>query len=766
MQHAQILINKLFATLTLLTIAVSLSAQFGTIRGHIFDKESGEPIIYGTILIKDTELGTTTDLDGFYTISNVPAGDIILVSSYIGYETVEIPATIKANDIRYKKIELDGSGVELKTVDISARREQARSEVQISKLQVSQKQIKALPSTGGDADILQYLQVLPGIISTGDQGGQLFIRGGSPVQNKIMLDGMTIYNPFHSVGSYSVFETELIKNVDVLTGGFNAEHGGRISAVIDIQTREGNKKRFAGQISGSPFMVKGLLEGPIGKYREDKKGAASFVLTGKRSIIESTSQTLYPNASVNDSIGLPFFFNDLYGKLSFVTSNGSKFNVFGFNFADEYNNPLVAKIGWENTGGGMNFNLIPKGSSLIVNGNIGFTSYSTNIQEADERPRSSDINEGFLGLDFSYYGNTYAINYGVEIKSIRTDFNFTNPFNITLKEFQNTTEFSAFAKYRKSWDKLVIEPSVRLQYYASLSELSPEPRLGIKYNITDNIRFKGAAGIYSQNLISTSNERDVVNLFTGFLSGPDERFKDFDGNDVDSKLQYAQHLIGGVEVDLMKGLTLNIEGYYKNFSQLIIVNRNKISPEDSDYATETGRAIGGDVSLRYDMPQWYIWATYSLGSVNRFDGEQTYRTVFDRRHNVNLLCSYTFGESRDWLVSARWNFGTGFPFTRTQGFYNYLPFLEGVSTPYQTENPDNVGIIFSDNRNDGLLPYYHRLDLSIQKTIEISKRLNIEITAGLSNAYDRDNIFYFDRLRYERVNQLPILPSLGIKFNF
>lgn len=746
--------------------SICASAQTGTIRGHVYDAETGEAIIFGNITIENSTLGTNTDVDGLFVLPGVPVGEQTFTVSYLGYAPKSMTIRIGEGKVIYQKIMLSTDGIQLKAVDISARRESARTEVQISKLQVTQKQIKALPSTGGDADILQYLQVLPGVITTGDQGGQIFIRGGSPIQNKIMLDGMTIYNPFHSVGFYSIFETELIKNVDVLTGGFNAEHGGRISAVVDINTREGNKKRLAGQVSGSPFMVKALVEGPILKLKENG-AAASFVLTGKRSIIDQTSKTLYSYAGVNDTIGLPFFFNDLYAKFTLAANNGSKVNVFGFNYQDNYNNPLIAEIGWRNSGGGFNFNLLPGNSNLIVNGIAGYSDYFSEINAVDDSPRNSGIKEFFIGIDFGIFGgNKSEVNYGVEVKSIRTDFNFTNAFGVPLEQFQNTTELSAFVKYRKSWDKLVIEPGVRFQYYASLPEGSIEPRLGVKYNFTDFFRFKAAAGIYTQNLISTSNERDVVNLFTGFLSGPDERFNDLNGLPVSSKIQKAQHVVGGFEIDLLKNLELNIEGYIKNYPQLIIVNRNKLSAADSNYATETGQAYGGDISLKYQTPSWYFWSTYSLGFVNRFDGEQEYRTIFDRRHNFNFLASYTMGEKQDWLLSARYNFGTGFPFTQTQAFYNYQPFLEGSSTEYETNNSDNIGIIYSDVRNGGELPPYHRFDISVQKDIQLSKTTGLEIVAGVTNVTDRRNIFFFDRVRYERVDQLPILPSLAIRFNF
>jgi hypothetical protein len=469
---------------------------------------------------------------------------------------------------------------------------------------------------------------------------------------------------------------------------------------------------------------------------------------------------------VNDSLGLPFQFQDTYGKLSFVTENGSRFNLFGFNFTDRYNNPSIADIDWKNTGGGLDFTLLPTGSSMVMNGLIGFTSYETALQEADEDPRTSKIREYNLGLDFTFFGNNNEVKYGLDVKSIRTEFNFTNPFDLVLTQFQNTTEISGFLKYKQILGNLIIEPSIRLQYYASLSELSLEPRLGFKYNVTDALRIKGAGGVYTQNLISTSNERDVVNLFTGFLSGPEEAITSHNGGFTESKLQKSQHAILGFEYDVSRALQINVEGYYKNFPQLVIVNRNKISAEDTDYSSEEGEAYGVDFSVKYNIPRWYLWATYSHGYVNRFDGEQTYPTVFDRRHNVNALLSYDLKESGDWKVSLRWNMGSGFPFTKTQGFYNFLPFLEGVGTDYLTDNPDNIGILFSEDRNSGRLPYYHRLDLSTTYIHRLSKRANIEVVASVTNAYDRENIFFFDRLRYERVNQLPIIPSASIKLNF
>ena len=758
--------NSFILVLILLFGVIVLgSAQTGTVRGNVYEKESGNPVIYCNVQLAGTKFGTTTDLDGFFVISNVPPGEYRLVATYVGYDSISMPVKVKASAIVYQALTLSESAINLGEISISAAREQSRTTVNISQISVSQKQIKALPSVGGEADIVQYLQVIPGIISTGDQGGQIYIRGGAPVQNKILLDGLNIFNPFHSIGFYSVFETELIKNVDVLTGGFGAEYGGRISAIVDIKTREGNKARTSGFVSGGPLMMKGLVEGPIKKFKEGGS-SVSYVFTAKKSLIDQTSKTLYSYATANDSIGLPFTFQDFYGKLSVNTSNGSRINVFGFNFADAYKNPLLATIDWKNAGGGVNFNLIPSGSNIIVDGLIGFSTYNVGIQEKDTEPRTSDIDELSANVNFTFFGDKNEIKYGLEMRSIRTDFEFVNPFGLRLAQEQNTTELGFYAKYRQILGKLIIEPSLRTQYYSSLGSITFEPRLGVKLNISDKLRFKGAAGKYTQNILSTSNERDVVNLFNGFLTGPESIVAGLDGQPVKNKLQLSNHLVGGFEYDLNNNIQFNIEGYYKDFPQLIVVNRNKTERSQADYVVETGKAYGVDLTFKYELPGLYVWATYSHGYVNRNDGEQEYPTVFDRRHNVNMLVTYDLDKKGSWQVSGRWNMGSGFPFTKTKGFYNYLDYLGGVGTSYQTENPDNIGILYSDERNGGRLPYYHRFDLSVLKKISFSKHSGLEVNISVTNAYDRPNIFYFDRLNYERVNQLPILPSASAKLYF
>ena len=234
-----------------------------------------------------------------------------------------------------------------------------------------------------------------------------------------------------------------------------------------------------------------------------------------------------------------------------------------------------------------------------------------------------------------------------------------------------------------------------------------------------------------------------------------------------SKLQKALHVIGGFEVDLSKKWDLNIEGYYKKYLQLIDINRTKTKFTDPNYITETGDAYGLDISTKYADKHWSIWGTFSHAYVSRYDGDLkvTYPTNFDRRNNMNLVATYAWGKNNSWEASMRWNYGSGFPFTQTVGFYTKFPYTDGANTNVLTGNPD-LGVIYSTKRNGGRLPDYHRLDVSLKKAVKFTKYVGLDVVASATNVYNRDNIFYFDRVKYNRVNQLPILPSLAATFHF
>lgn len=762
--------RTIFSILFLLTGLFSF-AQTAGIKGFVYDKSTGEPSIFINVYLEGTTIGASTDVNGYYVISKIPPGNYELIVSSMGYDTIRENVSLIAGQLLSKNFQIDEASISLKTVYVSAERQSLKTETKISITKVTPKQINQIPSIGGQADLAQYLQVIPGVVFTGDQGGQLYIRGGSPIQNKVLLDGMVIYNPFHSIGLFSVFETDIMRNADIYTGGFGAEYGGRISSIMDITTRDGNKKRLSGKVSASTFGANILLEGPLVKQKVEGGGSASFILSAKNSYLDKTSESLY---SYVDEDGLPFSYLDLYGKASVNWGNGSKINFFGFSFNDAVKNyKSLADFSWNSFGAGTNFVIIPSTSSVLIEGHVSYSNYKITLDELQSSARTSQINDFNIGLDLTYFLGPNELKYGVEILGFTTDYSFYNIANRKIAERQNTTEFGAYVKYKWMTGNWIIEPSVRLQFYASLGEISPEPRLAMKYKATDRLRFKIAGGMYTQNLIAATSDRDVVNLFYGFLSGPESIPDSFEGNEVNSKLQKAQHAILGVEFDLSNRLTLNVEGYYKNFSQLTNLNRNKVYNSDTqgvpdelklDFIIEKGNAKGLDFSLKYDYDRLFVWAVYSLGYVERTDAVMTYNPHFDRRHNVNFLASMKLGGAYNWEVSLRYNFGTGFPFTPLAGNYEQINFDGGINEDYTITNGD-MGFLYGDYGSKRM-PNYHRVDASVKKIFELGEFTVLEANFSITNIMDRENVFYVNIYNHEVVNQLPIMPSLGLTFRF
>ncbi len=284
-----------------------------------------------------------------------------------------------------------------------------------------------------------------------------------------------------------------------------------------------------------------------------------------------------------DPARLPYNFQDLYGKLSFNSSNGSKINLFGFDYEDQVNFPNTTNYSWSSQGFGGKFLLLPDGSRTIIDGFFAYSNYSMRQKEQDLKPRSSGISGFNAGLNFGYYIKKDEFKYGIELNGFRTDFQIYNSADRKIDQFENTTELSGWFKYKKViGNRFIIEPSFRMMYYASLGESSPEPRLALKYNINERMRVKASAGLYSQNLLSASSDRDVVNLFYGFLSGPDDLPTTFRGQEVTSRLQKARHAVAGIEYDLNSTSDLNFEVYIKQFTQLTNINRDKIFEDDAN----------------------------------------------------------------------------------------------------------------------------------------------------------------------------------------
>jgi hypothetical protein len=782
--------TRTFYTFCLLLLTLAGFSQHGTIRGFVYNKANGEPVAFSNVFLKGTTTGASTDLNGFFSINKINPGTYTLLVTNLEFDTIAETITVKSGDIISKKYyATTGAGVALGQVDVSAEQTEKIENPNVAVQKIDPVAINKLPSVG-EPDLAQYLQVLPGVVFTGDQGGQLYIRGGLPIQNKVLLDGMVIYNPFHSIGLFSVFDNDIMRSADVYSAGFGGEYGGRTSSIMDITTRDGNKKRLAGKVSASTFGAKLTLEGPLKKLKEDGKGSSSFLFSGKTSYLPQTSKVLYKYADrENTGNGLPFYYTDLYGKVSFNGGNGSKVNLFGYNFNDKVEYKDLAKFSWTSFGGGSNFILIPQNSTLLIEGNFAYSQYKINYQGATETDKKSSSVGGFNGgFNFLKYFGRNELKYGFELVGTNTNYELTSPTLAKISYAKNSLELGGYLKFRwldkKKW--IVLEPSFRMQYYATFNNLSPEPRLQGKVNFTRKIRMKFAGGLYSQSLMSASSDRDVVNLFYGFINGPEnlpKEYKDKNNKTVSTNgvIQKARHLVAGFEFDLFKGMEVQVEAYQKYFTQMASVNRDKIfddTPENADkldankkdFIMEQGEARGLDFTAKYERKRFYLWGVYSLTFNKRYTGNTAsgdvyeYAPIYDRRHNVNLVATYTFGKKRNLDLSVRWNFGSGFPFTPTQGYYPQVDFGSNFNYDYTTANA-NLGYVPGDY-NSRRLPDYHRMDISLKWFYEISERTKLEVNIGATNVYNRENIFYYDRVRNKRVNQLPILPNINISFKF
>ena len=765
-------------------IGFSTFAQDFSIRGFVYDDSNMEPLsdIKVKLLKVDSTViaGAFTNNTGGFLIPKLAKGSYILKIEggrfNKAFVNVNMTDKDKIYDVQFKLVR---NTQNVKEVVVSIDSKEKKNEVLIGTLKYNQKSLDRIPSHGGENDIVGAISVTPGVVTTGDQGGQLYVRGGTPIQNKVLLDGMTIYNPFHSIGFFSIFETELVKNVDVYTGGFESKYGGRVSSVMDITYRDGNRKEFGGRVSASPFLAKMVLEGPIGKVTKEKAAPGSYVFSAKHSLLDYTSKSLYPK--VNDGNGLPFNFTDLYGKVTFNGDGGTKVSAFGFHNQDSVNYD-IANLRWDASGGGVNFLMVPSGSPLFIRGHVNGSNYQTTFAETAQEPRYSKIGGFDLGFDFSYFlKNESEMNYGFNINGFNTEFVTYNEAKRRIEAINFTTEIGSYFNYRLIKRRWVIQTGLRVQVYASLNTISPEPRLGLKYNANENLRFKFSGGRFSQNFTSASSDKDVVNLFNGLLSAPtnvQEQFVTQFQNVKNTKngLQYAWHAIFGMEYDLGKNWSFNVETYYKYFSQLSNINQNKLYDDVSqfeliddvfkkDFIIETGQSYGIDFLAKYSKDRLFLWAVYSYGKNTRWDGFVNYAPVFDRRHNVNLVGSYLFGKAKNYELNIRWNLGSGLPFTPTAGYYQGQNFSGGVTTDFIRDNPSYMTTLLG-TFNSQRLPYYHRLDITFKKQFNFKNKDVMEIVASITNVYNRNNIFYVNRITSKIIYQFPILPSFGLNYKF
>lgn len=753
-----------------LSVLLSEAWAQGTIRGSVIDTE-GEPVVGAQVVLFPLQRGTLTNVEGLFSLGSIPYGTYQVRVTALGIDTLWQEVTIdKRRPIVTLKLQATARDVQLGTVEIVEEVAPTRidpTRVTVAVTPIAPRQIFQLPSFGAP-DVAQYIQVLPGVVFTGDQGGQLYIRGGTPIQNLTLLDGAIVYSPFHTLSLFSAFETDILRQVNVYSAGFGAEYGGRVSSVIDIRTRPGDFDRLGGRVYATPFIAGGLLEGPLYLSKN-----SSWLLSARQGYIQQATPRLYPY--VRDS--LPFQFQDVYGKVTFGRGP-DQFQVFGFRQTDRVDLGANGVNSWNQWGAGVTFSNLPSGTRVRILGNFAYSRFSNTFADPRElRPRYSEIGGFNGGFTFSYLFGVDELAYAVDVRGFSTDFLFTNALGFITQQRQSNTEFAGYVRYQKVFrrqevdergelrftTRALIEPSLRFHFYNTYGYFSVEPRLRAKYT-GERWSLQAAAGRYTQNWVAAVSDRDVVILFQGFLTAPELPAN----KQLSHPLQEAYHLTGGGEYQIGPFL-LTAEGWYKRFSQLTVVNRERLFPEEPAFLTEVGYAYGADMTLRYQDKSWNLYATYSYQYNRRTDFRIEYFPLWDRRHTANLLATYRWGgflstpRSREtkWEVSVRWTLGSGLPFTQTLGFFEKLLLLQGSQSPYVTQQ-GFLAVLLSPNYNAARLPAYHRLDFLVKRRWRIGTDFLLEANFTLLNAYNRPNLFYIDRISARRYNQLPILPSLGL----
>lgn len=742
------------------------------LKGYVYENETGFVVPLASVALEGTTLGAVSDDYGFFVIRKISQGTYTLIARCVGFEEFRDTVELRDDQVENVVIRLNRKSYELEAATITAARKRWERMTPVGLQRLTAESMKRAPALGVQSDLAQVLQTLPGVIFTGDRGGQLYVRGGAPVHNKVILDGMTVINPFHSLGFMSVFDTETLESVDVYSVAPGAQYGGRISSVMDIRTRPGNRSEFKGKASQSNIGFGVVLEGPLKKMTDSTLGSISYILSTKGSILKSSAPLLYPWL---DSLGLPYRYDDFYGKISFMEKNGNQFNIFGLRYSDAVNYRNEIRTQWNTTGGGFGFVISPAESNYLFINRLALSRYAGLFEDPASTPRSTIYDNLDMSIKGIHVLDRFEVTWAAEFTSVHTRYSYVNYDEIHKTDDIYTSDAIILFQTKFIRPRWIIEPGLHLRIYSSIFTLYPEPRIKARFNITDNLSLNLAGGLYSQNLISTVSEQDVVNVFQGFYTGVETVEKYFRGKRIYKPTQQAWHLVAGLNWFDRKNLKLSAEAYVKDFYRLINHNPHQMydymgyDPDFPEYLSatyiyENGWAYGIDLLMDYENHDYSLWLAYSLAYITREDELFKYVPHFDRRHNLNILAGYRFGKGNNWNARARWQFGSGFPFTQNTGYYEEFRSEDGTYV-FNTKGQGEVAILYGPI-NGGRLPAYHRLDLSLNREWNFKSGPTIELSASVLNVYNRKNVFYFDRVTQTRINQLPVMPSLGVIVKF
>lgn len=749
------------------------------LSGTIKDGQTGETLLGATIYVPTLETGTITNTYGFYSLTLPANQKIKIVISFVGYNTLEKEFTL-TKDEKFN-IELNPSSKNLKQVVIEGDtyKEEIKS-TQMSVTKVTAKEAKNIPAIFGEVDIIKTLQLKPGVQSGGEGTAGLYIRGGGADQNLIVLDEATVYNANHLFGFFSTFNSDAVKNVELYKGGFPAKYGGRLSSVVDVTMRDGNRKKFSGTGGLGIIASRLTLEGPI------QKDKSSFIISGRRTYADIfTRQINKANEDKENFNPIPdYFFYDLNSKLNFDLGEKDKLFLSGYFGRDVFgfsDGNFDFGFDWGNATGTARWNHIFS-SKLFVNTSFIFSDYRYKISNKFDIFKfeiGSSIQDINLKTDFYYQpNNEHTIKFGGSV----TRHNFSVG-RLKAESQDGTIDFEAgddlkgtqFGIYGSDDiivnNRLKLNVGLRLSGFArkNKSYFNIEPRLAANYSLKENISLKASYARMAQyvHLIANSGASLPTDLWYPSTENVQPQISDQVALGISFLLWDDQFLLSN-------------EVYYKWLQNQIDLKDNANIFVNNDLEGEfvygKGWAYGNEIFLEKKSGNTTGWIGYTLSWAWREFGPsngnkainngEKFNPTYDRRHDISVVIMQKINKKLS--VTGTWVYGSGAPTTLPNGFF----LLQDVGGTIIQPVPD------VDKRSNFRYAAYHRMDLGLVWKFE-PKWGEADLTLSVYNAYDRRNPFfiYFEEgedpngnrnfeFKAKQVSLFPILPSITYNFKF
>jgi len=743
-----------FLFLVSLLAVPALGQNTASISGFVKDATSGETLLLANVVLLDTDYGAATNNSGYYAMNGLPAGDYIVIGTYIGYQPLRIPVTLQPGQARRLDIELSPESVMLEGVTVTAEKELEEEIRRIGVTQMTTEIVRQVP-TILEPDVFRSLQLLPGVKAASDYSSGLYIRGGSPDQTLILLDRTTVYNPTHFFGFFSTFNPDAIKDVRLYKGGYPAEYGGRLGSVVDIYNKDGNRLKTQGGLSLGLLASRAILEGPY------KKG--SWMLAVRRSTLEPLLGALR-KADV-DGIPDGFYFIDVNGKLNFDAGENDRLSVAFYGGTDELDLPFVddarIKLAYGNRTLSTNWTHLFN-QKLFSNFTLTYSRYFNRPLfsiAGSESSRTNNVYDLSAKGDFEYIPNErhqFEVGFWSGMFTLRLRDTFDDV--VGLEERIQSPYLSVYAQEifrpKPDWQ---IQAGLRANYFDQGRYFRLEPRLSAEHRPDENIRLQLGYGRYYQFLTLISSE-----LFSGF----DLWLTTDDGVEP----AYGDQFVAGLKTNIGADLQADVEVYYRTMRQLFQLD--PFLPDAAGLAYSDlftfgeGFAYGTELLLQKPKGRLNGFIGYTIGltkrrfpDINNFD---YYPPKYDRRHEVNIVGNYSL--SRKWSLTSVFNLASGQAYTEPASQYRLVddPFTSG-----------SVDVLISPF-NDARLPMYHRLDVGFARKGKFFRFAESELQLQLINVYNRRNIwFYFfefeddNTVTRNEIPQIPVpIPNVSFSIRF